>query len=61
VNVKIDKTRREIISGQVDNIFPARSYLLTNVGDSAPVDDNFEAVANSIGKNQTRVCEDHSA
>jgi hypothetical protein len=71
VNVKINKPWREIISVKVDNVFAAGSGLLAsppkpwrrraNVGDFSFFDDDFEAVANSIGKNQTRVCEDHVA
>src|SRR5438552_8464722 len=59
VNVKINKTRCEIISVKVDDIFATRSCLLTNVGNFSLLHDNFQAIANSIGKNQTRVCEGH--
>ena len=71
VNVKIDKPRREIISVKVDNVFAAGSGLLAcpskpwrrraNFRDFPSFHDNFEAVANAIGRNQTRICEDHSS
>jgi hypothetical protein len=72
MNVKIDKTGREIVSVKVDNILwlglQARGFTgrmpvprLTNLGDFPFFHDNFEAIANSIEKNQTRVCEDHVA
>jgi hypothetical protein len=61
VHVKIDKTGREIISAKIDNIFSARTRLLPNCGNFSFFRDNFEAIANSIGKNQTRVGKDHSS
>ena len=60
VHVKIDKTGREIISAKINSVFSARTRLLPNCGNFSFFRDNFEAIANSIGKNQTRVCENHA-
>jgi hypothetical protein len=60
VHVKIDKTGRKIISIEInDLVFLLRQGSLANRGDFSLLHDNFKPVANSIGKNQTRVCEDH--
>jgi len=72
VNVEIDKTRCEIISVKIDNVlwpglqvreFTGRMPVprFTNGSDFPFFHDNFKSVANSIGKNQTCVCEDHVA
>src|ERR687892_1598402 len=72
VDVKIDKSRCEIVSAKIDNVVPARvrlprrrsprrpkAGLLAYCRNSSSSDDDFEAIANPIWKNQTRVCEDH--
>ena len=59
VHMKIDKAGCEIISAKIDNVFSARACLLPHRGNFSFFRNNFEAIANSIGKNQTRVCEDH--
>ena len=60
VHVKIDKAGCEIISAKINSVFSARACLLPNCGNFSFFRDNFEAIANSIGKNQTRVCENHA-
>jgi hypothetical protein len=53
VHVKIDKTRREIISGKINNLFPARLRLpdlLINCDDFSVASNDFKPVANSVGK-----------
>jgi hypothetical protein len=57
--MKIDETGREIISGKINNFFPARLRLLTNSDDFSLASDDFKTVANSIGKNQTRIRKNH--
>jgi hypothetical protein len=58
--MKIDKTGREIISIEInDLVFPVRQGSLADRSDFSLFHDNFKPVANSIGKNQTRVREDH--
>jgi len=51
VHMKIDKTGREIVSSKIDNVFSARSCLLTNCRDFSLVSNEFEPIANSIGEN----------
>jgi hypothetical protein len=43
------------------NFFAARLRVVANCGDFSLANDDFKPVANSFGKNQTRVGEDHSA
>jgi hypothetical protein len=58
--MEIDKTGRKVISVEInDLVFPVRQGLLANRGDLSFLHDNFKPVANPIGKNQTRVREDH--
>ena len=52
VNVKIDESRREIVSGQIDRF---RSRPFANLGDLSVFHDHFEAVVDSIRQNQARV------
>jgi hypothetical protein len=60
VHMKIDKTGRKIISMEINDLmFPVRQGSLADRGDFSLFHDNFKSVANSIGKNQTRVREDH--
>ena len=59
--MKIDETGREIVSVKIDNLFRARMCLLANCGNFSFCRDNLEAIANSVGKNQTRIGEDHSS
>ena len=56
MDVKIDKSRREIISAQIDNLFCARIRPLANLRDFPVARYQLEVVANSIRKNETRVC-----
>jgi len=57
--MKIDEPGRQIISGKINNFFPARLRLLANCGDFSLLDSEFKPVANSIGKNQTRIGKNH--
>jgi len=59
VHVKIDKTRREIISGKINNFVAARLRLLTNRHDFSFVSNEFKPVANSSGENQTSIRKNH--
>ena len=59
VNVKIDKARREIVSGKIDSIFIAMIRSLAEFRDLSIEHDDLEAVAYSVRKNATRVGEDH--
>src|SRR6266481_3499994 len=59
VHMKIDETGREIISRKINNFFPARLCLLANCDDFSLANVDFKPVANSIEKNQTRVCKNH--
>ena len=61
MDMKIEETRREIVSLKIDNLFRARMCLLANCRNFSFCRDNLEAIANSIGKNQTRIGEDHSS
>ena len=61
MHMKINKTGREIISAKINNLFLGRLRLLTNCDDFSLANDDFKPIVNSIGKNQTRVCKDHSA
>ena len=58
--MKIDETGREIVSMKIDNLFRARICLLANCRNFPFCHDNLEAIANSVGKNQTRIGEYHS-
>ena len=51
VHMKIDKTGREIVSSKIDNVFSARTRLFTNCRDFSLVSNEFEPIADSIGKN----------
>src|SRR5207244_12779149 len=57
--MKIDEPGRDKISVNVDNVFPAHTSLLMNCGNFSSFHDNFEAIANSVGENQTRVRKNH--
>ena len=60
VYMEIDKTGRKVISVEInDLVSPVRQGSLPNLRDFSFFHDNFKPVANSIGKNQTRVREDH--
>src|SRR5919106_1028462 len=69
VDVKINKSRCEIVSAKIDKVFAGGSGLLAcravawrrraYCRNSSSFDDDFEAIANPIWKNQTRICEDH--
>ena len=62
VHVKIDETRREIISGKINNLVAARlrlSGLFTNCDDFSVASNEFKPVANFIGENQTSIRKDH--
>jgi hypothetical protein len=60
VHMKIDKTGREIISIEINDLmFPVRQGSLADRSDFSLFHHNFKPIANSIGKNQTRVREDH--
>ena len=60
VHMKIDKTGRKILSIEInDPVFLVCQGSLVDRGDPSLFHDNFKLVANSIGKNQTRVREDH--
>ena len=72
VHMQIDKTRCKIISVEIDDLIfamragpfacPRRRWgSRANRSDFSLFDDNFKPVANSIGKNQTRVAKDHFA
>jgi len=55
----IDETRRKIISVNIDDLVFAAGGLLKNRGDFSLLDDEFETIANFVGKNQEGVDEDH--
>src|SRR5262245_40690304 len=67
--MKIDEAGREIVSVKINNFFAARlclphrslatSGLLANCRNFSFCCDDLESIANSVGKNQTRVCEYH--
>src|SRR5206468_10974062 len=59
VHMKIDKTRREIISGKINNLVAARLRLLTNRHDFSFVSNEFKPVAHSRGENQTTIRKNH--
>jgi hypothetical protein len=59
MHVKVNKTRREIISVEINNVFPARLRLLANLRDFFSVNDELKSIANAIGKNQTRIAKNH--
>ena len=60
VQMKIDKTGRKIISIEINYpVFLVCQGSFADRGDPSLFHDNFKPVANSIGKNQTRVREDH--
>ena len=59
VHVKIDETRREVISVEIDNVFASCGGLVTNCSNFSSFSYNFEAIPNSVRENQTRVCQDH--
>src|ERR1700732_3052178 len=61
VNVKIDKSRREIISTDIDDLIFRSRRLLSNLCNPPVSHDKLEAIANSVGENQTRVCKNHAA
>ena len=57
--MKIDKTRRDIISGKINNLVAARLRLLTNRHDFSFVSNEFKPVANFSGENQTSIRKNH--
>ncbi len=59
VHVKIDKPRREIISGKINNLVAARLRLLTNRHDFSFVSNEFKPLANFIGENETGILKNH--
>ena len=60
VHMKIDKTSREIISTEINDLmFTVREESLADRSDFSFFNDNFKPIANSIAKNQTPVREDH--
>ena len=60
VHMKIDKAGRKIVSIEInDLVFLVCRGSLVNRGDFSFFHDNFKPIANSIGKNQTRVGKDH--
>jgi len=59
VHMKIDKTRRKIFPTKINNAFPTCTRLLPNCDNFSFFHNDFEAVADSIWKNQTRVTEYH--
>ena len=61
--MKIDKTGRKIISIEINDLVfaAAPGHPLADRGDFSLFHDNFKPISNSIGKNQTRVGEDHVA
>ena len=58
MEVKIDKSWREIISNKIDSFVSACAGLLANGRDFSFFYNDFEAISNSIRKNQTGICED---
>jgi hypothetical protein len=59
MDMKIDETGREIVSVKIDNLFRSRICLLANCRNFPLCHDNLEPIANSVGKNQTRINEYH--
>src|ERR687892_552434 len=67
VYMKIDKTRRQIISIEINELFSAYPLACppwprrrrTDRGDFSFFHNNFKPLADSIWENQTRVREDH--
>ena len=59
MHMKINETRSEIISRKINDVFPSRPRSRADGVDFSVVNNHFKPVADSIGKNQTRVCEDH--
>jgi len=59
VQVKIDKAGGEIISIKIDNSFCTPIRPLPNCGDPSLLRFNFEAIADSIRKDQACIGEDH--
>ena len=59
VYMDIDETRRKIISVNIDDLVFAAGGPLANRGDFSLLDDEFETIANFVGKNQAGVAEDH--
>src|SRR6266550_2382786 len=60
VQMKIDKASRQVISVQIDNVLSTRRRMLANFRDFSFLNNELKPIANSIGKNQTRVTNDHS-
>src|SRR5215469_2574276 len=61
VYMEIDKTRSEIVSAKIDSVFLRGMCLLADRGYFSLFHDNFQAIANSIGKNEQSVGENHGA
>jgi hypothetical protein len=61
VHMKIDEPGRDIMSVEIDDLVYARLSSFVDSGDLSFLHDNFKPIANSIGKNQTRVGKDHVA
>ncbi len=59
MDVDIDKARCEIISFKIDDFLSASARLLTNRRDRSIFHNDFEPVANSVGKNEARVSKNH--
>ena len=59
MHVKIDEAGREIISLEIKNLVGVSTALLSDCSDFSFFNDDLKTIANSIGKNQTRVREDH--
>jgi len=60
VRMEIDEPRRKIISVDIEDLVcAAHARPLTDRGDFSLLDDDFEAIPNSVGKNQTSVGENH--
>src|SRR5262245_1020933 len=58
--MEIDKTGRKIISIEINHLgFATHPGPLADRGDFSFLHDNLKPVANSVGKNQARVREDH--
>src|SRR6266404_547226 len=59
VHMKIDKSRRKIISAKIDNVLFAPIDSLTKIDNFSVLDQDVDSVADSVWQDAARVTKDH--